>query len=86
MCFGLYTAKYENTEQIFYASIDRDFYNAVVGSDGFGMDDADYVHDEILAELWRGINQFFGINHVDGAVYYVHHNPVRNIYRGDICL
>ena len=86
MCFGLYTVKYENTEQIFYAPVDRDFYHAVIGADGIGMDDADYVHDEIPVELRRGINQFFGTDHFNGAVYHVYYYPVRHIYRGYFCV
>lgn len=53
MGFGIYTAKYENTEKIFHASIGRDFYNAVTGADGAGMDAANYVHDEIPVKLRR---------------------------------
>ena len=81
MCFGLYTAKYEITEQIFYASTGRDFCHAVVGSDGIGMDDANYVHDEILVELWRGIIQFFGVNRTDDSVHHVDNRAIRYIYR-----
>lgn len=51
MGFGIYTAKHENTEKIFHASIGRDFYNAVTGADGAGMDAANYVHDEIPVKL-----------------------------------
>ena len=49
--FGLYTDKYENIEQVFFASTGRDFYNAVAGADGIGMDDANHVNDEVVTEL-----------------------------------
>lgn len=61
MVFGLYTAKYENTEQIYHAELGRDFYNVAAGADGAGMDDANYVHDEVLVKLWRRIDKFFGL-------------------------
>ena len=86
MVFGLYTAKYENTEQIFHASTGRDFYNAVAGADGAGMDDANHVHDEILVKLRRGINQFLWFNGFDGAIYYIYNHPICYIYRNHICL
>ena len=47
------------------------------------MDGADYVHDEVLVELWNSADELFGADHVNGAVYYVYYYPVRNIYRGD---
>ncbi len=50
--FGLYTANYENIGQILYTTTDWYFYHAADGSDGPGMDGSNYVHDEILAELW----------------------------------
>ena len=86
MGFGLYTAKYENTEQIFHASTGRDFYNAVAGADWVGLDAADYVYDEVPVELWRGTDQFFGTDHTDGAVHRVYHHTVCHLYRNYICL
>ena len=80
MGFGLYTAKYENTEQIFHASTDRDFYNAVAGADRTGMDVADYVYDEVPVKLWRGINQLSGVNHFNGAVHYFNYYTVRYVH------
>ena len=53
LCFGLYTAKYENIEQVFFASAGRDFYNAVAGTDRIGMDAANHVNDEVIIKLWH---------------------------------
>ena len=75
MGFGIYTAKHENTEKIFHASIGRDFYNAVTGADGAGMDVANYVHDEIP------VNKFFGTDDFNGAVYNVNYYTFCDIYR-----
>lgn len=51
MVFGLYTAKYENTKQIFYTPTYRNFCDAAVGANRIGMDVANYVHDEVLVKL-----------------------------------
>ena len=48
-----YTAWYEDSKQIFFATIVCDFYHAVADFNRVGMDDADYVYDEILAEIRR---------------------------------
>lgn len=50
--FALYTAGYENTEQIFFAPVGRNFCHVVAGADRIGVDGTDYVHAEILAQLW----------------------------------
>lgn len=84
MVFGLYTAKYENTEQIYHAELGRDFYNVAAGADGAGMDDANYVHDEVLVKLWRRIDKFFWSDGFDGTVYHIHYYPIRDVYCGNI--
>jgi len=47
----LYTAVYEYSEQVFFTAVGGDFRHADVDSDGAVMDDADYVHDEILVKI-----------------------------------
>lgn len=47
--FGLYTGNYENIRQVFYATINRRFYHVTFGTDWFGMDVANNVHNEIVA-------------------------------------
>lgn len=83
---GFILQKYENTEQIFYASAGRDFCDSVACSDWTGMDVANYVHDEIFVELWGGINKFLGAYGTYGAVYHVYYYPVRYVHCGDFCL
>lgn len=51
LTFGLYTANYENTRQVLYATISRYFYHAVVGPDGIGVDGSNNVYDEVLTKL-----------------------------------
>ena len=46
-----YTARYEDFKPIFFTATGGDFCHAVVGTDRAGMDDADYVHDEVLAKV-----------------------------------
>ena len=86
MDFGLYTAYYEDNQQIFYTTVGRHIYYAAVGADGFGVDDADYVHDEVLVELWRRAGQFFVADHVDDTVHSVHNYTVCRIYCGHVCV
>lgn len=45
--FGLYTVPYEDYKQIFFKAISCHIYYAADDFDGIGMDNADYVHDEI---------------------------------------
>lgn len=46
-----YTEQYEDFEQIFFTTVGCNLCNADAGFDGVGMDDADYVYDEILVEI-----------------------------------
>ena len=81
-----YTALYEDSEQVFFTPIGCDFYHAVAGFNWFGVDDANYVHDEVFVKIRHRFGQFFGINRVNDTVYYVNNYPVCHIYCGDICL
>lgn len=47
----IYTGKHEDFKPVFFASTDCDFYYAVADFNRIGMDDADYVYDEISAEI-----------------------------------
>lgn len=49
----IYTGKHEDFKPVFFASTDCDFYYAVADFNRIGMDDADYVYDEISAEIWH---------------------------------
>ena len=42
---------YEYYNQIFFQAVNCDIYYAVADFDGTGVDDANYVYDEVLAEL-----------------------------------
>ena len=46
-----YTAYYEDYKPIFFTTVGGNFCDAVAGADGTGMDDADYVHDEVLVKV-----------------------------------
>ena len=46
-----YTAGYEDFKPIFFTTVGGNFCDAVAGADGTGMDDADYVHDEVLVKV-----------------------------------
>ena len=46
-----YTAYYEDFKSLFFTSIGRNFCDADVNFNRFGMDDADYVHDEVFIEI-----------------------------------
>ena len=48
-----YTAYYEDYKPIFFTTIVGDFRYVVADIDWFGMDDADYIHDEIFIAIWR---------------------------------
>ena len=39
-------------KQIFFASIGCDIYNAVADFNGTGLDDANYVNDEVSVKIW----------------------------------
>ena len=52
LSFGLYTVQYEYYKQVFFASVNRNICGTVADSYGIGMDDADYVHDEVFVKLW----------------------------------
>lgn len=84
--FGLYTGNYENIRQVFYASTGRDFCDAVAGADRTGMDDANFVHDEIFIKLRHRNNQFLGVDRFNGAVYCVYYHTICYIYRRDVCV
>ena len=49
--FMLYTAVYEYSEQVFFTAIGGDFRHADADFNRAVMDDADYVHDEILVKV-----------------------------------
>lgn len=46
-----YTGQYEDFEPIFFATVGSNFYNVAADFDGFGMDDANHVYDEILVKV-----------------------------------
>lgn len=47
VAFGLYTVYYEDYKQIFFTTVNCHICYAVADFNGIGMDDADYVYDEI---------------------------------------
>ena len=49
----IYTGNHEDFEPVFFASTDCNFCYAVADFNRIGMDDADYVHDEILVKIWH---------------------------------
>ena len=52
MFFGLYTMNYEDYRQVFFTTIGRHICYAAVDFNRTGVDNANYVHDEVLAKLW----------------------------------
>ena len=87
LIFGLYTCIHnENYKQVFFATINRHFYHAVVGADRPGVDGSDYVYDEVPVELWCESDQFPGANRADDSIYYVYCCAVCYIYCGYIYL
>ena len=47
----IYTDNHEYFKPVFFATTDCNFHYAVADFNRIGMDDADYVHDEILVAL-----------------------------------
>ena len=47
----IYTGKHEDFKPVFFASTDCDFYYAVADFNRIGMDDADYVDDEVFVKI-----------------------------------
>lgn len=84
--FGLYTAQYEYNKQVYFAQTYRHFYNVVDDTYRIGMDDSNYVDDEVFAELWRGFSEFFRVNIADDSFYYINNYTVCVFYRGNFYL
>lgn len=65
MCFVLYLClencfvifytciRYEDFKSLFFTAIGGNLYNVVADFNRLGMDDADYVHDEVLVKIWN---------------------------------
>jgi Zn-finger protein len=50
--FGFYTVRYEDYKPIHFKAVDCNICYAVINFNRIGMDDANYVYDEILVKLW----------------------------------
>lgn len=87
LIFGLYTCIHnENYKQVFFATINRHFYHAVVGADRPGVDGSDYVYDEVFVKLWRRFGQLYWYDGDDDSVYHVYYRAICDIYCSNLYL
>ena len=82
----LYTDGYEDFKPIFFASIDCDIHNAAADFNRAGLDDADYVDDEVFVKIRHRFRQFPRVDRINDTIYCIDNNSICLFYFRCVCL